>query len=160
MSKLKKIIEKPIKKDEIERILWLHKGMNVLDEKGRKAALEKNPKFMEKMGKYVSPEEFHSILFSKDVKEKHIPKKYQRELDRYQKMFVKNVSDLLEMPELKDARVGRTLGIPNAKENIFEMKKKGKSFGFVHIDKKGKKIDFIKELEDVPNKFKKKLKEE
>lgn len=157
MSKLKKMIEKPIKKEEIERLLWLHRGINVLDEKGRKAALERNPKFMEKQGKYVSPEEFHSMLFSKHVEE-HIPMKYQKEHERYQNMFVQNVSEILEAPELKDAKLGRTLGIPNAKENIFEMRKKGKRVGFIHLNKKDKTIDFIKKLEDIPTKFKKKLK--
>lgn len=158
MSDLKKIIEKPIKKDEIERLLWIHRGINVLDEKGRKVALEKNPSFVEKQGKYVSPEEFHSLLFSKHIKEENIPMKYQKELDRYREMFVRNVSEMLELPEIRSAKLGKTLGIPAAKENIFELKKKGKRIGFVHLNKKDMTIDFIKKLEDIPAEFKKKIK--
>jgi hypothetical protein len=158
MSHLKKIVEKPIKEDEIERLLWLHRGINTIDEMGRKAALEKNLKFMDKEGKYVSPEEFHALLFSKHVKDEDIPLKYQKELDRYHEMFVKNISEMLERPDIRDAKLGRSLGIPDAKENIFEMKKKGKSIGFVHLNKKDMTLDFIEKLEDVPNEFKKKLK--
>ena len=160
MTQLKKILEKPIGKEEIERLLWLQKGIEVIDEKGRQAAIEKNPKFLEKQGTLLSPDEFHLMLSQKNVKDEQIPPKYQKELYRYHQMLIKNISEMLELPEIRDAKLGRTLGIPNAKENLFEIKKEGKSLGFVHLNKKDMTIDFIKRLEDVPTGFKKKLKRE
>jgi len=156
--RLKKIIEKPIKKDELERIKWLQQGLIALDEKARKAALERDLEFMEKKGKFMTPEEFHSILFSRKVKKQLIPKDYKREIERYHDMLVSNIAEILDIEELKDAEIGRMLGIPAAKEGLFELKKKGKVIGFVHFDEKKKKIDFIERIDDLPKEFKKRLK--
>jgi len=158
-EKLRKIIEKPVTPEEMERLKWLHKGIATIDEKGRKAAIEGNPKYAEK-SKLLTPDEFQSLLFSKYVKHEDIPLKYQQELYRYNQMFISNISEILDMKkELKDVKLGKTIGIPDAKENIFELKKKGKRIGFVHINKSDKTIDFIQRLEDVPEDFKKKLKQ-
>lgn len=159
MKPLKKIIEKPISQDEVDKIKWLYSGIAVLNEKTRKAALEKDLEFMEKKGKYMSPEEFNTFLFTHKIKQELIPEKYQKESDRYQQMFTSAVSDMLKIEELKDAELGRMLGLPAANENIFELKKKGKTVGFVHFNEKGKTIDFISDISDLPKRFKEKMKE-
>ena len=156
---LKKIIEKPIKKEDIEKIKWLYSGINVLEEKARKAALEKDLEFMESKGKLMTPQEFHSTLFSKELKKELIPEKYKTEMERYKKMFVSNVADILDLNELKDAEIGKILGVPAARENLFELKKEGKRIGFVHFNEDDKQIDFIGDLQDLPKKFKEKIEE-
>jgi len=156
--KLKKIVEKPIKKKDIERLKWLYNGIITLEEKSRKVALEKDLEFMENKGKLLTPEEFHSILFKKKIKKDLIPKGYSSELERYHSMFLSNVRDLLNIDDLKDAKIGKMIGLPAAKENLFELKRKGKTIGFVHFNEEKKTIDFIADIKDLPGKFKKKLK--
>jgi hypothetical protein len=152
---LKKILEKPIRESDVEKIKWLYSGITAIDEKAKKAALEKDLEFMNKRGKYMGPEEFTSVALSKKLK---IPEKYQTELNRYHQMFTSTVAEMLKLNELKDTTIGKMLGLPDSKENIFELKKKDKVIGFVHFDEKHKTIDFIADLEDVPKKFKDKLK--
>ncbi len=156
--KLKNIIEKPIKKKEIEKLKWLYSGIIALEEKSRKAALENDLEFMERKGKFLTPEEFHEILFKKKVKKEHIPKAYRNELERYHNMFVTNVANLLDIGDVEDIEIGRMIGLPAAKENLFELKRKGKTIGFVHFNEKEKTIDFIADAKDLPKEFKKKLK--
>lgn len=155
LKSLKKILEKPIKEDDVEKIRWLYSGITALDEKAKKAALEKDLEFMAKKGKYLSPEEFTSLALSKKVK---IPEKYQNEINRYHQMFTSTIAEMLKLNELKDAKIGKMLGIPDSKENLFELKKKNKTIGFVHVNEKEKTIDFIADFEDVPKHFKEKLK--
>ena len=155
---LKKIVEKPVNKEDLERLKWLYSGIVSLEEKSRRVALEKDVEFMEKKGKFMTPEEFHSILFKKKVKSALVPKNYSNELERYHNMFVSNVADIFERDDLKDASIGKMLGLPNAKENLFELKRKGKTIGFVHFNEKEKTIDFIADAKDVPKGFKRKLK--
>lgn len=157
MSALKKLLEKPIKAEDIEKIKWLYRGIVTIDEKGRKAALEKDVEFMEKEGRYLTPEEFHAALFNRPAKD--VPTKYKDELERYQNLFVNSLSDFLNIGELRDTKLGKMIGIPNARENLFELKKKGKRIGFVHVNEKLKTIDFITELEELPAHFKKKMEE-
>ena len=157
MSPLKKILEKPVTEKDLEKIKWLHKGMVVIDEKARKAALEQDVEFMEKEGETLSPEEFHSALFSKKFKKELVPEKYKEELQRYHDMFVSNMSDVLKETQIKNAKLGQMLGVPEAKENIFEIKKEGKVVGFIHLNKDSKTIDFITDVEELPKKFKEKL---
>ncbi len=154
---LKKIIEKPIKKEEIEKIKWLYSGIAVLEEKARKAALEKDLEFMEKQGKFMTPQEFNAHIFSKEIKLELIPDKYKKEMDRYKKMFTSNIAEIMDIDELKHAEIGKILGIPAAKENLFELKKEGKRIGFVHFNEEEKSIDFIGDLQDLPKKFKEKI---
>ena len=156
--KLRKIIEKPVKKKDIERLKWLYSGIVALEEKSRKVALEKDLEFMEKKGKFLTPEEFHSILFKKKINKGLIPKVYRNEIDRYHNMFVSNVAEILDMDELRDVEIGKMIGLPAAKENLFELKRKGKTIGFVHFNEKEKTIDFIADAKDLPKEFKKKLK--
>jgi hypothetical protein len=156
--KLKKIIEKPIKKNDIDKLKWLYSGIIALEEKSRKAALENDLEFMEKKGKFLTPEEFHEILFKKRIKKELIPKAYRNELERYHNMFVSSVTDILNLDDLKDVEIGRMIGLPAAKENLFELKRKGKTIGFVHFNEKEKTIDFIADAKDLPKEFKKKLK--
>jgi len=152
---LKKLIEKPISDDAIERIKMIYKGITILQEKSRKAALEKNLEFMEK-AKLMTPEEFHKLLFSKRIKK--IPRKYKRELERYEDLLVNQISDVLGISGLKRSELGKMIGIPEAPSHLFELKKKGKRIGFVLIDKKDKTIDFIKDPKDLPLEFRKVLK--
>ena len=156
---LKKIIEKPIKKEDVERIKWLYSGITALKEKSRKAALEKDLEFMENKGETMTPEEFHTELFSKKIKPELIPEKYKKEMDRYHNMFTSTMADTLNIDELKGAEIGKMLGLPAANENLFELKREGKTIGFVHFNEKNQKIDFIADIEDLPDKFKKKIKE-
>ena len=156
--KLKKIVEKAIKKKDIDKLKWLYSGIVAIEEKSRKAALEKDLEFMEKKGRFITPEEFHSILFKEKIKRELVPKNYANELARYHNMFVSNVAEIFEKNDLKDATVGKMLGLPAAKENLFELKRKGKTIGFVHFNEKEKTIDFIADAKDVPKEFKKKLK--
>ncbi len=155
---LKKIVEKAVKKKDIDKIKWLYSGIVALEEKSRRAALEKDLEFMEKKGRFMTPEEFHSILFKKKVKSALVPKNYVNELERYHNMFVSNVAEIFEKEDLKDASIGKMLGLPSAKENLFELKRKGKTIGFVHFNEKEKTIDFIADAKDIPKEFKKKLK--
>lgn len=159
MTKLKKLLEKPIKQEDVERIKWLYSGINVLNEISRKAALEKDSDFMEKLGNTLTPEEFHTYVFSKKINPKMIPEKYRREMDRYHDMFSSSVAEMLKMENLKGAEIGKMLGLPNASENLFELKKKGKTIGFAHFNNKKKTIDFIAEIDDLPKKFREKIKE-
>ena len=151
MTKLKKLIEKPITKEDIEKIKWLYSGINAIDEKGKKVALEKHLKGKEK---YISPDEFRELLSSRKVS---IPEKYQRESERYQKLLTESIYDILHLKELKETKLGRTIGIPDAKEHLFEFTKKGKSVGFIHVDKSGKKIHFMEDSDELPKKFRKAL---
>ncbi len=156
--KLKKIIEKPIKKKDIEKLKWLYSGITILNEKAKKAALERDLEFMEKKGRFLTLEEFHEILSKKKVKPELIPEKYKREMERYHQMFTSSIAEMLKLDELQDAKIGKMLGLPAAKENLFELKKKGKTIGFVHFNEKEKTIDFIADIKDLPKEFKKKLK--
>ena len=156
--KLKKIIEKPIKKGDIEKLKWLYSGIVALEEKSRKAALENDLEFMERKGKFLTPEEFHEILFKRKIKKDLIPKVYRNELERYHEMFVSSVADILNLDDLKDVEIGRMIGLPAAKENLFELKRKGRTIGFVHFNEREKTIDFIADAKDLPKEFKKKLK--
>ena len=154
---LKKLVEKPINKEEVEKIKWLYSGINVLEEKARKAALEKDLEFMEKQGKLMTSQEFNAHIFSIELKPESIPDKYKKEMDRYKKMFTSNIAELMDIEELKHAEIGKILGIPAAKENLFELKREGKRIGFVHFNEDEKQIDFIGDLQDLPKKFKEKM---
>lgn len=156
--KLKKIIERPISKEEIERLKWLHAGLFAIEEKARKAALERDLEFMEKKGKFITPEEFHSLLFSKEIKRTLIPRSYRQELKRYHDMLLLNIASILQMEELKNAEVGKMLGIPAAREHLIELKKGGRRLGFVYFDEKKKKLEFIANVKDLPKGFRKRLK--
>jgi len=160
VTKLKKLLEKPVKKEDVERIKWLYSGITVLNEKSRKAAFEKDADFMERLGNTITPEEFHTYVFSKKINPKMIPEKYRREMDRYHEMFSSSVAEMLKMEDLKGAEIGKMLGLPNANENLFELKKKGKTVGFAHFNSKNKTIDFITEIEELPKQFKNKIKKE
>jgi len=153
MKSLKKIVEKPVDEDEMQKLKLLVKGISVLGEQGRKAALEEDLEFMEKKGRYISPEEFHKYIF----KVKDIPVRYKTELERYQKMFLDEVSDVLGVPELKNSTIGKNLGVPGAPSNLFEIKQGKKRLGFVLIDNKDSTLDFITESKDLPKKLKTKL---
>jgi len=154
VSKLKKLIEKPITKDDIEKIKWLYSGINAIDEKGKKIALEKHLKGKDK---YITPDDFRELVASKKIS---IPSNYQKESERYQKLLAESIYDMTHLIELKDAKLGRKIGIPDAKEHLFEFTKKGKSVGFVHVDKSGKKIHFMADAEELPKKFRKALEED
>lgn len=156
--KLKKIIEKPVKKKDIEKLKWLYSGIIALEEKSRKAALENDLEFMERKGKFLTPEEFHEILFKKRIKKDLIPRVYRSELERYHNMFLSSVADILNLDNLKDVEIGKMIGLPAAKENLFELKRRGRTIGFVHFNEKEKTIDFIADVKDLPKEFKKKLK--
>jgi hypothetical protein len=157
-SGLKKILEKPVKKEDLENIRFIYSGISAIDEKGRRLALEKDTDFMEKYGKSMSPVEFNRAIFSKHIKKELIPRPYLSELERYRKMLIDKVANVLGKEELKNTELGQIIGIPDAEENLFELRKENKVIGFVLLNQKDSKIDFIESSEDLPKDFKKKIK--
>ena len=148
MTQLKKLVETPISKEDAEKIKWLYSGITAISEKGKKIALEKHLKGKDK---YITEEEFEKLLSSKKVS---LPDVYRKESERYQKLLAESIYEMTHLGELKDAKLSRTIGIPDAKENLFEFKKAGKAIGFIHVNRDDMKIDFIKDKENLPKKFK------
>lgn len=153
MSQLKKLVEKKITKEDVEKIKWLYSGIDAIDEKGKKIALEKHLKGKDK---YISSEEFRELLASKKVS---VPETYQKESERYQKLLIDSIYEMVPLRDIKDSKLGKRIGIPDAKEHLFELTKKGKPVGFVHINKTNKKINFVEDEAKLPKKFRKALEE-
>ena len=152
MTQLKKLVETPITKDDIEKIKWLHSGINAINEKGKRIALEKHLKGKEST---ITEDEFERLTVSKKIS---VPEPYKRESERYQKLLSESIYSMTHFKELRDAKLGKMLGIPDAPEHIFEFKKEGKSVGFVHVDNAANKVKFIKNKASLPKKFKEALK--
>jgi len=151
MTQLKKLVETPITKDDVEKIKWLYSGITAINEKGKKIALEKH---LKGKGKYITEDEFERLLGAKKIV---LPEVYKKESERYQKLLAESIYDMTHLHELKDAKLSRSIGIPDAKENLFEFKKAGKAI-FIHVNKNNMRIDLIKDKLHLPKKFKEALK--
>lgn len=152
MTQLKKLVETPITKEDIEKIKWLYSGINAINEKGKRIALEKHLKGKENT---LTEDEFEKLTASKKVS---MSEPYRRESERYQKLLSESIYSMTHFKELRDAKLGKMLGIPNAPEHIFEFKKDGKAVGFVHVDKDANRLKFIKNKASLPKKFREAMK--
>ncbi|MDD5181960.1 MAG: hypothetical protein PHC66_02185 [Candidatus Nanoarchaeia archaeon] len=151
MTHLKKLVETPITKEDVDKIKWLYSGINAINEKGKKIALEKHLKGKDK---YITEEEFEKLLGAKKIV---LPDVYKKESERYQKLLAESIYDMTHLGEIKGAKLSRTIGIPDAKENLFEFKKAGKAV-FIHVNKDNMKIDMITDKTRLPKKFKEAMK--
>lgn len=152
MTQLKKLVETPITKEDVDKIRWLYSGIAAINEKGKRIALEKHLKGKEST---ITEDEFEKLTASKKIS---VPEPYKRESERYQKLLSESIYSMTHFKELRDAKLGKMLGIPNAPEHIFEFKKDGKAVGFIHLDKNKNNVKFIKNKASLPKKFREALK--